>query len=512
VIHQNRVPAIAELETRMPQVQRWNVHWQGALGLGYAPGVMGQIRRVADLEVRTRPTGYIVPVEINWDTHTDHPAFPNNDYEQAFADLLFRLRSHNIEYYVFEPGVTVPLQQYWVSSAQTSPRGANVAESVAFTTSLRAMEEITFDVPVLFIPMDQIATNIIGDIMEPDMSKAFREGNHVTMSWVQGLMTMPAPGGGNHGTVRYDQTRTLLHCPVTMNLPIFRLTLDNPRDAVAPPQVGEFSLDIFNNGEGGSPSTPNEGLYQAGIIRMWPRLDGEGTTLPYPNLSITATFPDGTSAMQFVRVNRVWVDGQGWQDYFLSIDVLKGDGDWEIINFSITEFGQTVEVVLVNNRFVQPPEFTFDIFNNGEGGSPSIPNASLYQAGFVRMWVQLDGVVASLPYPNLSITATLPNGTSAMQFVRVNRAWVEGQGWQDHFSSIDILKGNGDWEIINFSITVFNQTVEVVLVNNRFVPPVLTPEYELETTPEYDLEQGQEPEPEYELEPEPEYEAEYDTE
>jgi hypothetical protein len=118
---------------------------------------------------------------------------------------------------------------------------------------------------------------------------------------------------------------------------------------------------------------------------------------------------------------------------------------------------------------VPMPELTFDIFNNGEGGSPSRPNASLNQAGFIRMWTQLDGVGAPLPYGDVSITAVFPDGTSAMQFVRVNRAWVEGQGWQDHFSSIDILKGNGDWEIINFSITVFNQTVNLVLVNNRFV-------------------------------------------
>jgi hypothetical protein len=169
--------------------------------------------------------------------------------------------------------------------------------------------------------------------------------------------------------------------------------------------VPVFSLDIFNNGEGGSPSRPNASLYQAGFIRMWTQLDGVGTPVPYPNMTITAEFPDGTSAMQFVRVNRAWVEGQGWQDHFTSIDVLKGNGEWQFINFSITAFGQTVDLLLVNNRFVPPPELSFDIFNNGEGGSPSRPNASLYQAGFIRMWTQLDGVGTPVPYPNMTITA-----------------------------------------------------------------------------------------------------------
>jgi hypothetical protein len=138
----------------------------------------------------------------------------------------------------------------------------------------------------------------------------------------------------------------------------------------------------------------------------------------------------------------------------------------ETTEFTVrTGSGTFLQLPVVNYT---PPVLSFDIFNNGEGGSPSRPNASLYQAGFIRMWTQLDGVGASLHYPNLTIRATFPDGTSAMQFVRVNRAWVEGQGWQNHFSSIDVLKGNGDWEIINFSIIAFNQTVNLVLVNNRF--------------------------------------------
>jgi subtilisin family serine protease len=230
---------------------------------------------------------------------------------------------------------------------------------------------------------------------------------------------------------------------------------------VLPP---EFSLDIFNNGEGGSPSRPNASLYQAGFIRMWTQLDGVGAPLPYPNLSITAEFPDGTSAMQFVRVNRAWVEGQGWQNHFSSIDVLKGNGEWEIINFSITVFNQTVEVVLVNNRFVPPPALSFDIFNNGVGGSPSRPNASLHQAGLIRMWTQLDGVNTLIPFEELVVTAVLPNGQCAMQFVRVNNMW-ENPG---NVNLIDVVTRPAVWERIYLTATLFNTTVEVILVNNLY--------------------------------------------
>jgi hypothetical protein len=236
-------------------------------------------------------------------------------------------------------------------------------------------------------------------------------------------------------------------------------------------QPPEFTLDIFNNGEGGSPSRPNASLAQAGIIRMWTQLDGVNAVVPFDQLVVTAEFPNGDCAMEFVRVNNMWANPGNVN----LIDVLKRPATWERIYLEATLFGQTLEIVLVNSEFVQPPELSFDIFNNGVGGSPSRPNASLAQAGIIRMWTQLDGVGTPLPYSDASITAVFPDGTSAMQFVRVNRAWVAGQGWQDHFSSIDVLKGNGDWEVINFSITVLNQTVNLLLVNNRFVPPVPAP-------------------------------------
>jgi hypothetical protein len=355
---------------RFPEAPRFRI----SLDNQYMHSYNQRIRAHDIIRARSFPTAYIVPMEIEWSTHA-YDASPVRSYADAVGRLRQMLSDNNIEYFILEAGMTMPLQQYYAQNPVISPMTRN------FRAGLRPQEVVTFDVPVLFVPMDQWTRPLIAHLMEPDVGKTMHAAantGHAT-SWVSVMFHTPI------NPIFADGSRTLLHCQVTNNFPIFRLTEDNPRDFKVPPPVYELS---------------------------------------------------------------------------------------------------------------------FDIFNNGEGGSPSRPNASLYQAGFVRMWVQLDGVGASLPYPNLSITATLPDGTSAMQFVRVNRAWVEGQGWQDHFSSIDILKGNGDWEIINFSITVFNQTVEVVLVNNRFVPPTPALDYELE--PEYDLE------PEYELEPEPEDEADYD--
>jgi hypothetical protein len=192
-------------------------------------------------------------------------------------------------------------------------------------------------------------------------------------------------------------------------------------------------------------------------------LDGEPVEIPLTNMELIV---DG---VLIDNIRDYTLNIADWQTAHHTVFICKVRHNWEHLTFSVTTHGQTLFFEFTNSMFVPPPELSFGIFNNGEGGSPSRPNASLNQAGLIRMWTQLDGVGAPLTYPNLSITATFPNGTSAMQFVRVNRAWVEGQGWQNHFSSIDILKGNGDWEVINFSITVLNQTVNLVLVNNRFM-------------------------------------------
>jgi len=57
----------------------------------------------------------------------------------------------------------------------------------------------------------------------------------------------------------------------------------------------------------------------------------------------------------------------------------------------------------------QQAHFSFDIFNNGAGGTTSRPNQNLADSGLIRMWSQLDGVVtpvsldASLDLQNMTM-------------------------------------------------------------------------------------------------------------
>jgi len=109
--------------------------------------------------------------------------------------------------------------------------------------------------------------------------------------------------------------------------------------------------------------------------------------------------------------------------------------------------------------------FTWDIFNNGPEGTPSRPNQDLADAELIRMWTQLDYVGAPLPLAVAdTITALDQNGNCAMEFVMLRRMWDDGQGWLDYFSIVDV-NTNGEWEFITLSITVYGQSVEVLLHN-----------------------------------------------
>ena len=240
----------------------------------------------------------------------------------------------------------------------------------------------------------------------------------------------------------------------------FVLELSTP--VVTPPTPG---FSIFNNGQGGSPSIPNAGLAEVGVIRMWTQLNGVGAPIYLAAAdTIVATDQNGQCAMDFVRVGRVWTDNQGWANYFNLLDVNK-HAAWQRIYLSVTAYGQTVNVVLVNANY-----FSLNIFNNGPGGSPSTPNAGLAEIGVIRIWTQLAGVNARIPLAFAdTIVATDQNGQCAMEFVRVGRVWSDDHGWFDYFNLLDVTKHN-DWQRIYLSITVFGQTVDVVLVNANYVP------------------------------------------
>lgn len=128
---------------------------------------------------------------------------------------------------------------------------------------------------------------------------------------------------------------------------VVELTLVNNRFVPQEP-LPIFTFNIFNNGYDGSPSTPNASLAQSGTVRMWTRLDGVNSIVPYAELEITAVFPDGECAMAFVRVNNMWANPGNVN----LVDVSMRPAEWERIYLTAILFGQTVEVVLVNAEYV----------------------------------------------------------------------------------------------------------------------------------------------------------------
>jgi len=256
-------------------------------------------------------------------------------------------------------------------------------------------------------------------------------------------------------------------------------------------EIGQpvFSWDIFNNGPEGSPSRPNAGLANAGTIRMWTQLDGVNSFIPYESgATITATIQSsGECAMDLITVHSPG-PGQGVERgrYINFIDADK-NAQWKFIDFVITVFDQTVEVLLHNANYAagceycpdcgecrecsECPEFSFDIFNNGPGGTPSRPNASLAAAGTIRMWTQFDGRSTRLPFTVAeTVTAIGQNGDDAMDFVRINRLWVAGEGFIEYFHIIDVVK-NPAWRTITLTITVCGTEHEVLLVNANYEEP-----------------------------------------
>ena len=218
--------------------------------------------------------------------------------------------------------------------------------------------------------------------------------------------------------------------------------------ALAP---AEFGLHVFNNAV-----INNQSLANGGIIRIWTRIDGVNALVPYSSLTVTAVFPNGECAMNFVSINRMWNN----QDYVNLIDV-NMHAPWQRIYLTATLHGQTVELTLVNPRL-----FSLQAFNNGV-----INNQSLANNGVIRVWTLLSGINALVPN-SLVVTAIDQDGGCAMYFVRVNEPW----GSQGYVNLIDV-NFEAQWLYIYFTATVFGQTVELVLVNPR--PPVAVPEFSL---------------------------------
>jgi len=120
-----------------------------------------------------------------------------------------------------------------------------------------------------------------------------------------------------------------------------------PTSTPTPAPETLITLDIFNNGPGGTQSRPNANLQQSGTIRIWTQLDGVNTPLPLSAV-ITAIDENDNDAIEFVRINQRWAANQGWLEDFNYIDINK-NGQWETITLSITVIDQTIEATLVNS-------------------------------------------------------------------------------------------------------------------------------------------------------------------
>jgi len=214
-------------------------------------------------------------------------------------------------------------------------------------------------------------------------------------------------------------------------------------DAVIP----VFGLQAFNNGV-----INNASLANSGLIRVWTRLDGVNAMVGYEGLTITAVFPSGECAMDLVRINQPWADPGN-----VNLIDIYFRAPWQRIYFTATYLGQVVELTLINPEYepVAVPEFSLQAFNNG-----IINNQSLADSGLIRIWTRLDGIAELVPYDGFSITAVLPGGECAKEFVRINRPW----GNQNYVNSVDV-NFRAQWQYIYFTASAFGQTVELLLIN-----------------------------------------------
>jgi len=214
-----------------------------------------------------------------------------------------------------------------------------------------------------------------------------------------------------------------------------------------------LELRAFNNG------TDAEVPSMAGNIRIWSMLGGVSAPIPM-NAVIEAVDQDGNDALGFVSRNRLWTD-TGWRDYYVNFDVTK-DAPWQTIYFTVSVYGQTVTLRLINDWFTTVPVFGLRAYNNGTDAQ--VPGL----AGTIRIWTQLDERAARVPYADLTVSATLLDGTCALEFVHINRIWDDTA----NVNRFDVNK-NAQWQYINLSATLFGQTVDLLLINNRYVPAIL---------------------------------------
>jgi len=106
---------------------------------------------------------------------------------------------------------------------------------------------------------------------------------------------------------------------------------------------------------------------------------------------------------------------------------------------------------------------TLSVFNNGN--CTDVPSL----AGRIRIWTYIDGV--STPISNNAVlTAVDQSGNDVIDLIERTPLFWAPEGEPDYYTRFDVVKEDATWRYITFTITVYNQTVEVVLINNLFVP------------------------------------------
>lgn len=132
---------------------------------------------------RIRPTAYIV------------------DNAQPWANQLTQiLDGHGADYYLLKPGSQVDVQQYlFLEEDGKKSCIADVDEPQA----------VTFNQGAIMIPMDQVAGNIIGMLMEPDVGDSAKYNGTLYQ----------------YGLAKHDEE--------TKKIPIFRYTGNYPRETLA---------------------------------------------------------------------------------------------------------------------------------------------------------------------------------------------------------------------------------------------------------------------------------------
>jgi len=100
---------------------------------------------------------------------------------------------------------------------------------------------------------------------------------------------------------------------------------------------------LFNNGPGGTPSTANQSLADAGLIRIWLQIDNANTGIPNDSITITAIDQNDDDAMTFINIHS--------SGGFVNIIDANKNAPWQHIYLTVTHMDQTSELVLVNSLF-----------------------------------------------------------------------------------------------------------------------------------------------------------------